>query len=59
MGGLYIAAGILHFVATRRYAAIMPNYLPAHRELVLISGVAEIAGGVGVLAPNPAQPPGD
>ena len=53
MGGLYIAAGILHFVATRRYTAIMPNDLPAPRELVLISGAAEIAGGLGVLVPIP------
>ena len=28
----------------------MPPYLPAHRELVLISGAAEIAGGVGALS---------
>ena len=27
----------------------MPDYLPAHRELVYASGVAEIAGGAGVL----------
>ena len=27
----------------------MPRYLPAHRELVYASGVAEIAGGAGVL----------
>jgi uncharacterized membrane protein len=27
----------------------MPDYLPAHEELVAISGVAEIAGGLGVL----------
>ena len=30
----------------------MPRYLPAHRELVYASGVAEIAGGVGVLHPR-------
>lgn len=51
MGALYITAGVLHFVATRRYMAIVPPYLPAHRELVLISGAAEIAGGLGILAP--------
>lgn len=51
MGAVYITAGIGHFVATRIYLSIMPNYLPAHRTLVLISGVAEIAGGVGVLVP--------
>lgn len=51
MGALYIGAGTLHFLLTRRYVAIMPPYLPAPRALVLISGAAEIAGGVGVLAP--------
>lgn len=53
MGTLYVVAGVLHFVATRRYTAIMPPYLPAHRTLVLISGLAEIAGGLGILCPIP------
>jgi uncharacterized membrane protein len=52
MSVLYVGAGVLHFVATRRYMAIMPDYLPAHRALVLVSGAAEVAGGLGVLAPN-------
>jgi uncharacterized membrane protein len=30
----------------------VPGYLPAHRELVLISGAAEIAGGAGLLIPR-------
>jgi len=54
MGALYIGAGILHFLITPRYMAIMPPYLPAHRTLVFISGAAEIAGGLGILAPNTA-----
>jgi uncharacterized membrane protein len=52
MGTLYIVAGTLHFVSTRMYMGIMPDYLPAHRELVLLSGAAEIAGGIGVLVPQ-------
>ena len=32
----------------------MPDYLPAHRELVYASGVAEIVGGAGVLHPQDA-----
>jgi len=44
----FIAAGTLHFLRPEYYEQIMPGYLPAHRELVLISGAAEIAGGVGV-----------
>lgn len=54
MGILYVAAGTLHFVATRRYMAIMPPYVPAHRTLVLVSGAAEIVGGLGILMPFPA-----
>jgi uncharacterized membrane protein len=51
MGVLYIAAGTLHFTATPMYERIMPGYLPAHHALVLVSGVAEMAGGLGVLLP--------
>jgi uncharacterized membrane protein len=54
MGGLYLFAGTLHFVATSRYLQIMPPYLPAPRALVLVSGAAEMAGGLGVLVPVPA-----
>jgi uncharacterized membrane protein len=54
MGVLYLAAGALHFLATSRYMPIIPAWLPAHRALVLISGAAEIAGGLGILTPVPA-----
>ena len=50
LGLTFIAAGLLHFVRPRMYEAIMPPWLPAHRELVYASGVAEMAGGAGVLA---------
>lgn len=49
LGGLFIAAGVLHFVMPSFYVRIMPPYLPWHRALVLISGAAEVLGGVGVL----------
>ena len=52
LGGLFIGAGILHFVATPVYEKIMPGYLPAPHALVLVSGAFEIAGGVGVLVPS-------
>jgi len=50
LGLTFLVTGALHFLRPRMYEAIMPRYLPAHRELVYASGVAEIAGGVGVLA---------
>lgn len=48
-GRMFIFTGVMHFVIPRTYEAIMPDYLPAHRELVYASGVAEIAGGAAVL----------
>jgi uncharacterized membrane protein len=50
-GLAFITMGVLHFTHTRLFKRIMPPYLPMHREAVLVSGAAEIAGGVGVLVP--------
>ncbi len=52
LGGLFIFTGVLHFVRPEMYEAVMPPWIPAHRELVLISGAAELAGGVGALVPG-------
>ena len=51
-GPFFVLAGLLHFVRPRMYEAIMPPYLPAHRELVYASGVAEAAGGLALLVPR-------
>ena len=56
MGFLYLSAGSLHFLLTPTYMRIMPSYLPAHRELVLLSGAAEMLGGAGVLTPASRRP---
>ncbi len=45
----FVLAGVLHFVVPRVYLTIMPPYLPWHAQLVAVSGVAEILGGIGVL----------
>jgi uncharacterized membrane protein len=50
-GPVFIAAGIYHFVNPKVYEAIMPDYLPAHRELVYASGVAEAASGAMLMHP--------
>jgi uncharacterized membrane protein len=51
VGPLFVAAGALHFTRPRWYEAIVPDYLPAHRAVVYASGVAEIAGGAGLIVP--------
>ena len=48
LGGLFIAAGVLHFAKTNLYLGVMPPSLPRQRELVLLSGFFEIAGGFGL-----------
>jgi uncharacterized membrane protein len=45
----FIAAGVMHFVKPRAYEATVPDALPAALEIVYVSGVAEIAGGLAML----------
>ena len=46
----WIVAGVLHFVIPRQYEAIVPPSIARRkRELVVVSGLAEIAGGLAVL----------
>jgi uncharacterized membrane protein len=49
VGLFFVLAGVMHFVKPRAYEAIVPDALPAHREIVYLSGVAEIAGGLAVV----------
>jgi Amidase len=48
---LYIFAGYMHFVNEKFYEKIMPKWIPYHHEMIVLSGIAEIAGGVGLLIP--------
>jgi uncharacterized membrane protein len=47
----FVTAGTMHFVFPGVYVRIVPPILPLPHLLVLISGIAEIAGGLGLLAP--------
>jgi uncharacterized membrane protein len=49
LAGFFLAAGTMHFVVPRAYEAMMPRSLPRHREAVVVSGIAEIAGGLAVI----------
>ena len=51
-GPVMTLAGINHFVMPGAYEKIMPDYVPAHRELVYASGVAEIAGALATMHPR-------
>jgi uncharacterized membrane protein len=48
----WIVAGTMHFLIPRQYESIVPPRIARWRkQCVVMSGVAEIAGGIGVL-PN-------
>ena len=51
-GPFFILAGAMHFVAPRVYRRIMPPYIPAPEAMVYASGVAEMAGGAGLMVPR-------
>jgi uncharacterized membrane protein len=52
----WIAAGAMHFVIPRQYEAIVPPSLAKwKRELVVASGIAELAGGLAIL-PEQTRP---
>lgn len=46
MAVIFIVPGIVHLARPEIYEPIMPPQLPNPRELILISGVAEIIGGL-------------
>lgn len=52
LAAFFAVAGMLHFLRPRMYEEIMPDVLPAHHELVLASGAAEIAGAALVVFPR-------
>jgi uncharacterized membrane protein len=47
-----VGIGITHFTSPADFVAIVPEVLPAKLALVYISGVAEIAGGLGLILPR-------
>lgn len=52
MATMYIIAGIFHFIKPKMYMRIMPRYLPSHKLLVYLSGLAEISLGVALCFPE-------
>jgi uncharacterized membrane protein len=56
LAAFWIGAGINHFVSPRFYRAIRPDYVPAHAEMVLWSGVAEVVAGLLVIPRRTRNP---
>ena len=52
MSLIYIVTGWNHFANPDFFLRMMPPYIPLHEEAVLISGIAEVALGVGLWIPR-------
>ena len=52
LAGFFVLAGANHFRDPATYVAMMPSALPAPWTLVYLSGIAEMAGGLGLLHPR-------
>ena len=52
LGISFAGIGLTHFTAAQTYMSIMPPYLPWHLELVYLSGVCEIVGGIWLFFPH-------
>ena len=53
---LFVSAGTLHFLRPQMYDSIVPGWIPDARAATLLSGAAEIAGGLGLLLPATRTP---
>lgn len=52
IGLIFVAMGCLHFLKPNVFASIIPDFIPWHKAMVYISGIAEIAGGIGLWLPQ-------
>ncbi|WP_298956107.1 DoxX family protein [uncultured Methylobacterium sp.] len=52
MALLYAAAGIAHLVVTDPFLLIVPDWVPAPRLVVQVTGLCEIAGAAALLIPR-------
>jgi uncharacterized membrane protein len=51
-GVLFVVAGALHFIRPAMYQQIVPPQFGHAGMLIAISGIAEIAGGLGLMIPR-------
>jgi len=52
LAAFFAFAGAMHFVRPRFYEAIVPPAVGNEREVVIVSGLAELAGAAAVLHPR-------
>ena len=46
---VYLSAGVAHLIATERFLPIVPDWVPFPRQTIILTGLCEIAGSIGLL----------
>ncbi|MCB0720992.1 MAG: DoxX family membrane protein [Ignavibacteriae bacterium] len=49
---MFIFTGISHFTNTEAFLAITPDFIPATKEMIYLSGIFEILGAIGLQLPR-------
>ena len=49
---MFVASGAVHLVRPETFEPLMPQVVPAHREVIYASGVAELVCAAGLLHPR-------
>lgn len=49
---IYLIAGIAHIKSPAGFLQITPDWVPLPEQVILLTGVAEIAGAIGLLIPR-------
>ncbi len=52
LAAFYLGAGILHLRSPQGFISIVPSFVPWPTQVVWLTGVAEIAGAIGLMIPR-------
>lgn len=58
LAGIFTVSGTVHLVNPDVFRPLMPSWVPKHREVILGSGVAELACAAGLVLPATRRPAG-
>lgn len=53
---IFAGSGVLHLARPQVFQGAVPDVLPAHRELVYLSGIAELLCAIGLAVPTTRRP---
>ena len=58
LAGIFTVSGVTHLVKPEVFQPLMPSWVPRHREVIVWSGVVELACAAGLAHPSSRRPAG-